>query len=82
MIYTSGTTGNPKAVMLTHDNVTWTPFPVFAALGDDFGSKEEHCVSYLPLSHVAAQMVDIHMPMAVAAKRTGNCVVHFARPGD
>lgn len=80
LIYTSGTTGNPKAVMITHDNATWTPQTVFCALGDDFGTVEELNVSYLPLSHVAAQMLDIHMPIAVCATRGGKCSVTFARP--
>lgn len=59
LIYTSGTTGAPKAVMLSHDNITWT-CQIFAneyVLG---GMVPGRVVSYLPLSHVAAQMIDIH----------------------
>lgn len=64
LIYTSGTTGQPKGVMLSHDNVTWTA----AAAGKSVSLREatehqETVVSYLPLSHIAAQMIDIWLPM-------------------
>ena len=53
LIYTSGTTGVPKAVMLTHRNVSWEVEQVGALVdvraGDDM-------ISYLPLSHVAEQL--------------------------
>ena len=35
---------------------------------------EEVCISYLPLSHVAAQMLDIYMPLIYG----GTC--YFAQP--
>ncbi|XP_031573621.1 long-chain-fatty-acid--CoA ligase ACSBG2-like [Actinia tenebrosa] len=55
LIYTSGTTGNPKGVMLSHDNMTWTA--KMACKHVNAGQKgEEHIVSYLPLSHIAAQV--------------------------
>jgi len=64
LIYTSGTTGSPKAVMLSHDNLTWTA----SVCSDIFGVKtaDEVAVSYLPLSHIAAQMMDVHAPMMKA----------------
>ncbi|XP_071117767.1 long-chain-fatty-acid--CoA ligase ACSBG2-like isoform X2 [Haliotis cracherodii] len=72
LIYTSGTTGNPKGVMLSHDNLTWTA----KATGDSnklrFG--EEISVSYLPLSHVAAQVLDIYLSISFGGS------VHFAQP--
>jgi len=55
-IYTSGTTGPPKAVMLTHDNVAWTP----AQVKDPFElGAVDRLVSYLPLSHIAEQSFTI-----------------------
>eukprot|EP01135_Chromosphaera_perkinsii_P003653 Nk52_evm32s250 gene=Nk52_evmTU32s250 len=71
LIYTSGTTGNPKAVMMSHDNITWTAgrcADVIDIVGD------QHVVSYLPLSHVAAQMIDVHALMPFGG------TTHFARP--
>ncbi|KAK7467966.1 hypothetical protein BaRGS_00036809 [Batillaria attramentaria] len=62
LIYTSGTTGNPKGVMLSHDNITWTAHTVYsktnAAIRLHFGEFRQ--VSYLPLSHIAAQMLDMY----------------------
>ena len=60
LIYTSGTTGVPKAVMISHDNATWTARVTMECLG---GRDEDREVSYLPLSHIAAQMLDLHGPM-------------------
>eukprot|EP00117_Sycon_ciliatum_P028595 scpid46201/ scgid22946/ Long-chain-fatty-acid--CoA ligase ACSBG2; Acyl-CoA synthetase bubblegum family member 2 len=71
LIYTSGTTGNPKAVMVTHDNITWTG-RALAATADV--SHTDRIITYLPLSHVAAQVNDIHSPLSVGAS------VHFAQP--
>lgn len=64
LIYTSGTTGAPKAVMISHDNLTWTARVTLRALGVNAGDEG---ISYLPLSHVAEQITAIHGPMAAAA---------------
>jgi len=59
-IYTSGTTGEPKAVMLTHDNVTFNPRITFGALGFVPG---DCVISYLPLSHIGEQIVSLYGPL-------------------
>ncbi|MBX3212511.1 MAG: AMP-binding protein [Labilithrix sp.] len=64
LIYTSGTTGDPKAVMISHTNLVWTAKAVLSAL--DFGPNEV-TVSYLPLSHIAEQMLSVHGPMAMGS---------------
>lgn len=63
-IYTSGTTGEPKAVMISHDNITWTAAAALESLG---AVDDDHMLSYLPLSHIAEQIVSLHGPMVAGA---------------
>ena len=62
-IYTSGTTGPPKAVMLSHKNLSWTADIARDLVDLQAGDKT---VSYLPLSHIAEQMFSIHGPITQA----------------
>ena len=54
LIYTSGTTGPPKAVLLTHANISATiaALDTFVHLG-----PEDRVLSYLPLAHVAERLI-------------------------
>ncbi|XP_021368611.1 long-chain-fatty-acid--CoA ligase ACSBG2-like [Mizuhopecten yessoensis] len=72
LIYTSGTTGNPKGVMQSHDSLTFLCVNGMAVYKLKIG--EEVIVSYLPLSHSAGLMMDIHMPYFIGA------MVYFAQP--
>ena len=72
-IYTSGTTGPPKAVMLTHENLSWT---ASAALELVDLTASDTSVSYLPLSHIAEQMFSILAPISVGS------AVYFAESID
>ena len=65
LIYTSGTTGNPKAVMLSHDNITYTTRVGIEML--HWRPGQEIIISYLPLSHIAGQIVDLWAPMGSRA---------------
>ncbi|XP_067841253.1 long-chain-fatty-acid--CoA ligase ACSBG2-like isoform X2 [Heptranchias perlo] len=66
LIYTSGTTGSPKGVMLSHDNVTWTANSAGIMVGITSEAKDR-VVSFLPLSHIAAQMMDVWIPIRFGA---------------
>ena len=69
-IYTSGTTGPAKAVVLSHANLAWSA----TALGQSLrATAQERVISYLPLAHVAEQMVSIHTPALVGFP------IYFAR---
>ncbi|MGE6759917.1 AMP-dependent synthetase/ligase [Corallococcus interemptor] len=67
LIYTSGTTGQPKGVALSHRNLAWTS----KQLGDTMGFRDmedERLVSYLPLSHIAEQIVSLHSPLLLGTQ--------------
>jgi len=85
LIYTSGTTGDPKAVMISHDNIVYEAKVVIKVLGDSCGfarsGDQERGLSYLPLSHVAGLMLDIVAPMAINSG-TSHSTMFFARPYD
>jgi long-chain-fatty-acid--CoA ligase ACSBG len=68
--------------MLSHDNVTWASHAIIMHHEEQqYGEFEESGVSYLPLSHIAGQLFDIHIPMRIAAQSKGNFVVWYDEPG-
>jgi long-chain-fatty-acid--CoA ligase ACSBG len=74
LIYTSGTTGPPKAVMITHDNITWTVRSMLSVTPRGKLDENDVMISYLPLSHIAAQMLDMHLPLVTGGQ------TYFAQP--
>ena len=82
LIYTSGTTGVPKAVMASHDALQFGALAATqTALGDKLKNTpgDVNFISYLPLSHIAAQMLDIILPMYLSDLYNKSIVCHFAR---
>lgn len=69
LIYISGTTGDPKGVMITHDNATWTARQTAAITR---ARPNDEIISYLPLSHIAEQVVSLLVPLTVG------CTTWFA----
>ena len=61
LIYTSGTTGSPKGVELTHRNLVWTAW--CGACETIRVRADDRQLSYLPLAHIAEQMLTLHLPL-------------------
>jgi len=58
IIYTSGTTGRPKGVMLSHENISSNAMTSVGELTDfQTGRDGEVILSFLPLTHVFARML-------------------------
>lgn len=67
IIYTSGTTGDPKGVVITHKNIISSIKGCVNVIQSNANINiyiQERFISYLPLNHIAAQMLDIYMPLA------------------
>jgi len=60
MIYTSGSTGKPKGAMISYRNIRGVAPGLIERLG--MGPHSTH-LSYLPLCHVAEQMLTVFAPM-------------------
>ena len=66
MVYTSGSTGKPKGAMLSYRNMRAQAAGVIERLGY---TQETTNLSYLPLCHVAEQMLTVMAPL-----QAGSCV--------
>ncbi|KAG3099414.1 hypothetical protein PI124_g10356 [Phytophthora idaei] len=58
--------------MISHDNLTWITEAALNAHPEARAAKRS--VSFLPLSHSAAQLLDIHVPLVIGSE------VYFAGP--
>ena len=76
IIYTSGTTGRPKGVMLSHQNISSNAINSVGELGAfENGPEGEVVISFLPLTHVFARMLQY----AFMARGVS---IYFVHPDD
>jgi long-subunit acyl-CoA synthetase (AMP-forming) len=73
LIYTSGTTGDPKAVMITHTNIIAAAQTTLGLM--KFGA-DDVSLSYLPMSHIAEQLLTVYGPIFLGS------TVYFAESLD
>ena len=68
LIYTSGTTGVPKAVMLSNSNLTAMANMLHERVEPVLERDVWRMVSYLPLCHVAEQLMTTFIPLRVGGE--------------
>ena len=60
LVYTSGTTGPPKGSMITHGNLKWVSGNLVSTVFvESINTKNPQLLSYLPLCHIFARLVDL-----------------------
>ena len=78
LVYTSGTTGNPKGAILTHANYMSMLFSVMRSGQKCWdNSKDLKLITYLPLSHIMAQVTDIGTTFTLGGKQLFNHIKTF-----
>ena len=76
IIYTSGTTGQPKGVMLSHENISSNAVNSVGELREfETGAEGEVVLSFLPLTHVFARMLQYAFMMRGVS-------IYFTHPDD
>ncbi|MBP1641602.1 MAG: Long-chain-fatty-acid--CoA ligase [Acidobacteria bacterium] len=68
LVYTSGTTGRPKGVELSHRALAATLEWTVSLAAPLLGEERYRVVSYLPLSHIAEQMMSGLAPIFLAGE--------------
>nr|XP_012617115.1 long-chain-fatty-acid--CoA ligase ACSBG2-like isoform X1 [Microcebus murinus] len=75
LVFSLTSMGPPKAVMLSHDNITWTTAATVQSLSFKRPPEaQETLVSYLPLSYIGSQIFDMWVAISVAG------ALYFAQP--
>jgi long-chain-fatty-acid--CoA ligase ACSBG len=74
VVYTSGTTGTPKGVMLSQDSMASSARTISEQIltkppkGSWRQDEQFRVLSFLPLNHVAGQMMDIIGPLFITSQ--------------
>eukprot|EP01084_Bolivina_argentea_P006103 11547_1 len=82
VLYTSGTTGGSKGCMLSHDNIIsmcHSSASTYNQSGGQLPNTDMRQITYLPLSHIAGQILSWWSPIYYCSKRNHPSTTYYAR---